>query len=255
MHHALVLKINLAKIGSLIGLFLVMSVSSIFAQSNDASSYSRGIYYKHGHYGLMLHTHGWGIHGRYVKNITFDKRRLLDFDLSATLKHPREQRVFQTQAASRAFIYGKLNHLSILRGFYGRQRIVADFRQPLSIRVNFNYLAGASVAMLKPMFIRVREDDQVRIKKFDPVIHQDPLYILGAAPFASGLGQTSFVPGISLKTSLSFEWGKQEDRYKCVDVGVLIDLYPRVLDIMAYSENQAVFVNGFISFSPWGKRW
>lgn len=236
-------------------LLLLILVSSFGFSQNKASKELRSIYAKHLHYGAILHTHGWGIQARHIKNITFDKRRILDFTYSLTLKHPREQVVIGQQQGSRPYIFGKLNQVGVMRFHYGRQKILADFTNPLSIRVNLNYMVGPGLALIKPVYLQVQFDDNILTEQFDADRHQDPNNILGSAGWSKGVSEMNILPGVSGKLALSFEWGKQEDRYRSFEVGAMVDIFPSNLPIMAYTSNQSLFVNVFASFSPWGKRW
>ncbi|MCB0737238.1 MAG: hypothetical protein KDC92_06975 [Bacteroidetes bacterium] len=230
----------------------------ICALPAKAQTEQRGIYQNHMHFGLMAHTKGYGFNVRKYKNITYDKRQILEFDFSLTMKHKREQLAVGNSIGQSLYFFGKLNHIFIPRFFYGRQYIIADFEHPLGVRLSFNWLAGVNTTMAKPIYLRIYTSatKPAEIQRFDPVLHQDPRIIEGSGPWYKGLNEMKFYPGVSAKAALSFEWGKQEDAYKFLELGVMADVYTTKVPIMAYSEeNTPYFINVYATFSPKGQRW
>ena len=214
------------------------------------------IFKKNFAYGAGAHTSGYVLSGKYTKTKTFDNKRLYDFDWVVSMQHFREQRISNTGAKS--YVYGKLNELSILRFTYGREKIIADFIQPMGVRVNWTYSIGPNIALLKPVFLEVYVDDgeysTTRIERFDPVKHEYRADIKGGTVWTEGLGQMQFRPGITAKLALNYEWGKTDDRYKMLETGLMVDLYPTELPVMAYVPNDFVFINLYASLMI-GRRW
>ena len=51
-----------------------------------------------------------------------------------------------------------------------------------------------------------------------------------------------------------FEYGKRYNVIKAIETGAVLDVYPTVLPMMAFSEKQQVFVSLYLKM-VWGKKW
>ena len=153
-------------------------------------------------------------------------------------------------------MFGKKNEISILRATYGRQHIIADFEQIRSVKINLHYSIGPNVALIKPIYYLAYDplgDKQDEVK-FNENQHFSAGQFLGAARWTKGLDEIKLDPGLSAKTSLSFDWGKEDNKYKSLEVGMMLDLYRKPLPIMAFAKNQSVLFNLYAVFM-FGKRW
>ena len=63
-----------------------------------------------------------------------------------------------------------------------------------------------------------------------------------------------FHPGGYAKLGLTFEYADLDDDIKAIETGVTVDVYPKVIPIMATAKNQQVYVNLYINFL-WGRKW
>jgi hypothetical protein len=78
--------------------------------------------------------------------------------------------------------------------------------------------------------------------------------IYGKAPFFKGMDQTKIHPGGYAKVALSFEYADRYNSIKAIETGVVLDVYPQVLPMMAYNKNQQIFASLYLKIL-WGRKW
>ena len=230
-------------------IFVLLSVLAT-AQINDDGSSS--IYQKDFQYGFSAHTSGFGLNTKYTVNKTYDIKRQFDFDWVASMKHKKE--TVTRNNGSRGFVFGKKFEMSVLRATYGRQKIIADYDNALSVRVNWHYGLGINAALLKPIYYQESVSGEKENTLFDPDRHFFPQQFLGKAKWTEGLNELQFRPGITGKMALSFEWGRQDDQFKSLETGVMVDLYAQRIPIMAFTDNNYAFINLYAAMMI-GNRW
>jgi hypothetical protein len=208
--------------------------------------------------GALLHTNGWGLKFRKGKNITALRQFMWELEWS-TYKSPKEiKQVNPYYSDSRAYIYGKLNYLSFLRGGVGFQHILN--RKPYwgGIQLSWIYSGGISLGLTKPSYlyiIHTINDQEFEIveERYDPDVHNID-YIYGRGSFLAGILELGFYPGIYLKTGLDFEYGARNKALSSLEVGTTFDVSPIAIPIMAYNPKQRFFLTIYISFT-FGKRY
>lgn len=234
-----------------ITLLFVTLVSCAFAQINGDGSSS--IYQKDFQYGFSAHTSGFGFHTKYTKNKTYDVKKQYDIDWVASVKHKKETVIRNN--GTRGFVFGKQFEMSILRATYGRQKIIADYDNALSVRVNWHYSMGVNAALLKPIYYRESiGSGETENTRFDPDRHFFPQQFQGKAKWTEGFNEMQFRPGITGKMALSFEWGKQDDQFKALETGLMVDLYAQRIPVMAFTQNNYAFINIYAAIMI-GNRW
>jgi hypothetical protein len=61
------------------------------------------------------------------------------------------------------------------------------------------------------------------------------------------------MPGGSASVALHMDWGAFDEFVKAVEIGAILDVFPKKLPILISEENNQVFLNFFINFQ-FGKR-
>ena len=64
----------------------------------------------------------------------------------------------------------------------------------------------------------------------------------------------SVYPGGYAKFALSFEYADRYNGIKAIETGATLDVYPRVLPMMAFNKKQQVFASLYLKMI-WGKKW
>jgi hypothetical protein len=172
-------------------------------------------------------------------------------------KHPKEVKSVNSYFEnSKGFFYGKLNSFLLLRPGVGYQNILYQKSDKKSVEIRYSYYLGAALAFAKPVYleiIRDQTDGTVATERYDPEKHSiDVIY--GKAPFFKGLDRTKVIPGGYAKLALSFEYADRYNGIKAIETGVVVDIYPKVLPMMAHNRNQQVFATLFLKMI-WGKKW
>ncbi|MCK4569931.1 MAG: hypothetical protein KAT76_06550 [Bacteroidales bacterium] len=209
--------------------------------------------------GVILHSRGWGFQFRKGKNLSYFKSLQWEINV-VSLKSPKQIRTLNPYFNNaKSYVYGKLNHVYILRAGIGIKRLLN--RKPYwgGIELRFIYFGGFSLAIAKPVYLYVlnftpeNEEYTINIEKYNPKIHGlDNIY--GRAPFTHGIGNTSLHPGLYVKLGLNFEFGNYNSSIKAVEAGATLDYYPIPVSIMALNPEQSFFLTFYIGFS-FGKRY
>lgn len=209
--------------------------------------------------GINVHSNGWGLLFRRAKNKTVSKKRFWEVEF-LSMKHPKEIRSVNPYVENaKSYIYGKLNTFLILRGGYGRQRVLFDKAEKGGVSLRFNYGGGFSLGITKPIYLNILHKTSnpyeyyIEVEKYDPDIHQVS-DIYGRAAFTYGLSDMKVYPGIYAKAGLSFEYSRNHDDIKALEVGMAVDAYLKNIPIMAFNVNRPYFFIFYIHVML-GKRW
>ncbi|MBI3143542.1 MAG: hypothetical protein HYZ16_12010 [Bacteroidetes bacterium] len=232
-------------------LFGLLAHSAVAQYNPDGSS---RIYNNDFQFGLGLHTLGTTLGAKLTRNKTYYVKKQYEVDFVASMKHDREFKYRNTGA--RSFVFGKQFSMGVLRAMYGRQRILADYINSMSVRVNFHYSAGINLGLLKPIYYLVSDpvDNKTVEVRFDPDQHFYATQFYGEARWNKGINELEFRPGISGKAALSFEWGSRDHQFKSLETGVMLDFFGQRVPIMAFAQNDFLFVNLYAVLMI-GNRW
>ncbi|WP_138484912.1 hypothetical protein [Dyadobacter bucti] len=167
------------------------------------------------------------------------------------VKHPKElsQQDFVTGAR---LVIGKQNYLFAVRPEYGREITLFNRHEDEGISISGILAAGPSLGLEKPYMVQVQNSDgRVTTVPFDPATHsggsQNSGVVIGAGSFFQGFGQTKVVPGLHLKTAMSFELSAFRDNVTGIEIGFIAEAFTRKIQIMAYAENRSVYTSGYIT--------
>ncbi|WP_215237148.1 hypothetical protein [Dyadobacter helix] len=166
------------------------------------------------------------------------------------VKHPKElsQQDFVTGAR---LVYGKENYLFVLRPEYGREITLFNRHEDEGISISAILAAGPSLGIEKPYMIQYQTaDGRVVTEPFDPVKHTGSSQgagIVGAGSFFQGFGQSKIIPGLHVKTALSFELSAFRENVTGIEIGFLAEGFTRKAQIMAFAENKSFYTSGFIT--------
>ena len=240
----------------------------VFAQEeDDQDTVSNGILMNKELKGsIMLHTLGYGVGFRKGINKDFFERRMIEFDL-LEMKAPNQEKTYNNNFMNPKYYYfGKLNNLYILRAGLGKTKLLN--RKPYwgGVEVRFNYSGGLSLGLAKPVYLYMSyyHSDMViyatKSEKFDPSLTYPvttPTYsydIYGRAPVFTGFKEIKPYPGIYAKAGFNFDFGVLNERVKELETGLVLDVYPKGVPIMAYHSPYQLFLTAYFSFS-FGKRY
>ncbi|PLX14386.1 MAG: hypothetical protein C0598_01370 [Marinilabiliales bacterium] len=210
-------------------------------------------------YGIELNNLGLGIQYRTGKRLSYFSTRMWEFDFSY-LKSYKQYKIQKPYQNAKRYIYGKQNDVFFLRAGIIKKKLLN--RKPYwgGVEVRFMYGGGLSFGLAKPYYLYViyqidnTDSYEILPKVYDEdPVNRDWLDEFGRAPFSRGFNEISIHPGAYGRIGLSFEFGKDPTKLKVLEVGLLVDVLPYGVSVMAYNPNDIVFPQLFFSFSL-GKR-
>ena len=215
------------------------------------------LYRNEASFGLFIHSAGgFGIAYRKGVHVTGKRKRMFEIETS-NFKHAKEVKsVNSYYANSKGYIYGKLNSVLLFRGGVGYQNVLFEKSDKKSVEIRYSYFLGATLAFAKPVYLEVKPSNAsvlVSTERYDPDIHkQEDIY--GKAPFFTGIEKTSINPAGYAKLALSFEYADRYNDIKAIETGVVADVYPKAMPMMAFNKLQQVYFSLYLKII-WGKKW
>lgn len=213
-------------------------------------------------FGLFVHSNGGvGLAYRRGKHVTGKRNRMFEIE-AQNFKHPKEVKSVNTYYDnSKGFIYGKLNSVLIVRPGVGYQNVIYQKSDKKSVEIRFSYFVGATLAFAKPVYLEIIRETAVNgllsttvsTERYDPNRHFTE-NIYGKAPFFKGIDRTAIYPAGYGKLALSFEYADRYNNIKAIETGVVADVYPKAIPIMAFNKKQQVYFSLYLKLI-WGKKW
>ena len=210
-------------------------------------------------FGAIFHTQGWGIKFSKGFNKTAFNRRMLVVEM-VEMQDPKQIRVINPNALNgKSYFYGKLNSVFIFRGSYGNYKQLN--RKPYwgGVELRFFYMGGVSLGLAKPVYLIIMymtaPGDYITtsLEKYDPEKHSvDDIF--GRASFTNGFNEISLYPGIHGKIGLDFDYASYRNKLKSLEVGAMLDIFPRPIPIMAFNDPNYFFLTFYLNFN-FGKRY
>jgi hypothetical protein len=185
---------------------MFVGLSTALSQDEDLDGYDsitdRVLLKKELTGGVTVHVLGMGLNFRIGINKTYFNSRIFEVEM-VSMKHPKQVRVVNPYYYNaRSYVYGKLNHVYILRAGYGFKKLLN--RKPYwgGIELRVLYMGGFSLAFAKPVYLYFWDETYSYIKeeKYNPDnYYHSSEYIYGRAPFTDGLGEIKVYPGFFAK--------------------------------------------------------
>lgn len=202
--------------------------------------------------GLILHTNGWGGNLTYSKFKTYKTYTLFSLDF-VNIKNPKEYRIrYQVSPGSftSSFKYGKINSLYNVRLSYGKQRMLYEKQREKGVEMYFVWKAGLNTGIVKPIFLEISNLDRgvsaTSVERYDPDIHNES-NIFGRATLGRGLGQSKIAFGANINAGFKFEIANERENIFAIETGVIVDIFPTRVPILAYTEKELLFYNFYIN--------
>jgi|ERR1019366_3007122 hypothetical protein len=214
------------------------------------------LYRNEASFGAFVHSAGGiGISYRRGKQINVDRKRMLEVEMQ-NFKHPKEVKsVNSYYQSAQGYVYGKLNSILLVRSSVGFQNILFQKNEKKNVEIRYSTFVGATLAFAKPIYLEIKKNNTLEVptvERYSSDINQADIF--GKAPFFTGIGNTKLVPGVYAKLALSVEYGERYDVIKAIETGVIADVYPQGLQIMAFNKKQIAYFSLYIKMI-WGKKW
>lgn len=223
--------------------------------------------YKQNDFALAL-----GLQGRklsfsahYAHAFTPYKSLIFSFDFTE-IKADKERRnttaAFSTPNTNNtAYIYGKRNNLYVGRIGAGQKIYISERSSTQGISLAFSYQVGLSLGLLKPYYLELiyRTDSSFRTA-LEPYSQQNkdiflsPNSIIGAGGFRFGWDELQVRTGAFAKGALWLELGADDNMFAALELGGVIDAYPKRLPILALADSPPVMFHVYLH-AYFGGRW
>lgn len=225
--------------------FFLGMINSASAQSDGNYDYTKEFVW-----GINKNTNGGLIGGfifKWSKALNEKTFRTIGFELM-NVKHPKEHQISNGRGQ---FIFGKSQYLYAIRSQYGRDIILFKKAPQKGVQINFAFAGGPTLGVIAPYYVRSASDQQT----YPYTPEQFPLYtsIMGTGNLFEGLGESSLTVGLNAKASLIFEMGAFKSNVTGFEIGTLMEVYPKTIELMPLEDNRAFFISAFITFF-YGKR-
>lgn len=229
-------------------LALVLPASLVLAQNTTGVDYKRQVYDRAYTGGIVFHSRGYSLSGRYLKYIDGYNLQGLEIDL-VKLRHPKE--IIQSNDLynnTRGFVLGRINSFYTLRAGYVRKKILFDKTDRGSVSISWINSGGLSLGLLKPIYLQVvvatGENGQGGIRTIRYTGEVPPLDIYGEANFFMGLDEIKLRPGIYYKTGFEFDYQLLDEKITSLEAGMIYDYFFSEVPIF-YEEDGDVNWSGF----------
>lgn len=219
-----------------------------FAQYEEDESFQNEL-----SYGINFNSNGGLIGGVFVRSSYFMNDRMYQFgELEIVeVKHPKENRIYSGETGD-FFIAGKSNYLFVVRPRYGREVVLFRKAAESGVQVNAVGAIGPSLGMLVPYYIRYNYrggpgGEDIRTEQYDPDKHKTFEDIQGNASVLHGLGETNMNIGLHIKGGLSFEYGRYRESIAGIEVGFVVEAFPKELIIIPQADNEQLFTSVYLN--------
>lgn len=179
---------------------------------------------------------------RFSRSVKPNHYRTIGFEL-INVKHPAESRV--VSRTGNYFIVGKTNHLFAIRGQYGRDIVLFKKASQQGVQITASGSVGPSIGLEAPYYIELNQFVKEPYDPSNPSHRVDN--ITGSGFIFQGLFQSNVVIGLNIRAGLSFEFGTFKSNVSGFEIGTLIDMYARKINMMPEADNYAIWPTVYIT--------
>lgn len=234
---------------AILSVFIIFFSLSSLAQG-EIDSEQKALIRNERSFHLSLNSNGWGGGFSYGKMINIYRKTMYSVEM-VIVKDAKELKINNPyQPDYRRFVYGKNNIFYNMRFGYGGLHKLYQKKDKGGIEVRWFYNFGPSLGILKPVYYITAIDPvsgDPTVERFDAALHT-ATSIYGGASYFKGFSELNIVPGASVKVGASFEFSKRDLLLNALEGGVILDVFPKKIDIMANDKNNFYFLAIFVSY-------
>jgi hypothetical protein len=229
------------------------------------------IFQKQSTFCINLNSDGFGFsyeHGKY-KTITKTNLWWLSLGERKDLKQFRQSNTFTSTGGGgvgivffgNSYVYGKQNNFYFLRAGFGQQKTIGGKGNKNGVAVSGIYGGGLTLGMLKPYYVQITDNTapgggtkDIRYSDSTAKVFLDPTAIIGGSGFGKGISEIKFVPGVSVRAALRFDYGKYNETISALEVGINAEYFSQAMPILVgVNDTKKFFFNGYITVN-FGRR-
>lgn len=219
--------------------------------------------------GAAINSNGWSVifnfgflfgnddYGRNNRNRFFHSRNI-ELTLSE-VKHAKEYTTNTSTGSpfgmGNSYSLGKINNVYLANLGYGYHYLLAGKPDDGAASIHWTNILGFSAGLAKPYYINLMNIGSVNYYEEDyQMDFVNPGMIEGKSPFATGLDEIKFIPGIYLKSGLVFDVAPNLKRIITLETGVSGAYYFKEIDQMVGQKSKSYFLNFYLSLQ-FGTKW
>ena len=198
--------------------------------------------------GVQLRTNGYGAFLEIGRSRSPRFTNLFILELTE-IKHPKEEKSMGDGFFSNSFVFGKINNFYQAKLGFGQQYVFGQKGNKNGVAVLGIVQGGLSIGMLKPYYVKLRSGGtDIKYDSKDSLLFISPSEIAGGSGFAKGWNELKIKPGVYLKTSLRFDFGRYNESIHALEVGMSVDYYTSGIPQMVYNEPKKIFFQGHVAY-------
>lgn len=214
-------------------------------------------YKKQTTYGVKLNTDGYGFFFELGRAKSIKKSMLYQIEIGER-KHPKEEKRSSIATLAAPYIYGKLNFFYPVKLGVQQQLLLGNKSNKNGVSVTGNLGGGLSLGLLRPYQVQVDKNGQRTYVKYNSP--DSALFINAyqdqttAGPnIGTGWKYLSVTPGLYVKPSVRFDYGRLNELVSALEVGVTAEFYSKKIPQMLYVKEKQFFFSAYVALL-FGKR-
>ena len=205
-------------------------------------------YTRHTAVGFKLAHDGYGAFVEVGRVQSVNRSLLFQFEF-AERKHPKEekQQIFSTTTP---LMYGKINFFYPIKLGVQQQITIGNKGNKNGVCVTANGGGGLVLGLLRPYMADVQKQNGVR--EFVGYNSPDSSYFLygpyyGGPDFTTGWSMLKVTPGLYVKSSLRFDYGRYNEMVNALEIGLCAEAYTKTIPQMIYQKQKSLFLAAYVS--------
>ncbi|MBP6432547.1 MAG: hypothetical protein KA319_12340 [Ferruginibacter sp.] len=203
--------------------------------------------------GFKLTSDGYGAF--LEKGIAKSIKKSWLFQLEITeRKHAKEEKItpfgFGTGVP---FVYGKINFMYPVKLGVQMQVLLGNKQSKNGVSITANVGGGISLGLLRPYFISMdtggskRADIRYESKDSSLFLTADEQITAEGPTFGKGWNKLKVTPGLYIKPSLRFDYGRYNEMISALEVGLIGEFYSKKIPQMVYQKQRQFFFSAYVA--------
>ncbi len=206
-------------------------------------------YRKHTAFGVKLTSDGYGGFFEIGRAQTINRGLLFQLDI-AERRHPKDekQQVYSNTAPE---IFGKINFFYPVKLGVQKQFLLANKGNKNGVSITGNVGGGFALGLLRPYMVEVEKAGERVFVQYNSADSTDyflnPDTHIGGPGLGTGWKYLKVTPGLYLKPSLRFDYGKYNEMVSAIEVGVAAEFYTKKIPQIVYVKEKQFFFSAYVS--------
>ncbi len=205
-------------------------------------------YKKHNVFGVKLSSDGYGGFVEMARARSVRTAMLYQVEI-AERKHVKEEKQQGPFSTTSPLIFGKINFFYPVKLGVQYQYLLGNKGNKNGISITGNLGGGVVLGLLRPYLMDVDKQGQ---RSFVGYQGADSSYYLngpyyGGPNLGTGWSKLKLTPGIYIKPSVRFDYGKYNEMVSAVEVGLNAEFYTKKIPQMIYTDPKQLFFSAYVA--------